>query len=116
MKEVDQYIAGFPAEVQERLSAIRRIIVEYAQQATERISWGMPSYSLSGKYLVHFAGFKRHIGFYTNMADLAKFKEKLTGYKTSKGTIQFPMNKPLPIDLIREIISYQVTRQSKQSG
>jgi len=110
MNEVDKYITGFPAEVQERLIAIRSLVFELAPQVTERISWGMPSYSLNGKFLVHFAGFKKHIGFYNNMDELAPFKEKLTGYKTSKGTIQFPLNKPLPLNLIREIIGFQASK------
>jgi len=111
MNEVDKYIAGFSAEVQERFSVIRSLVFALAPQATERICWGMPSYSLNGKFLVHFAGFKKHIGFYISLEELAPFKEKLAGYKTSKGTIQFPMNKPLPVDLIREIISFQVMQQ-----
>ena len=111
MNEVDKYIIGFPVEVQEQLSIIRRLVFELTPQVTERISWGMPSYSLNGKFLVHFAGFKKHIGFYINLEELTPFKEKLTAYKTSKGTIQFPLNKPLPVDLIREIIGFQVTKQ-----
>ena len=111
MNEVDKYIAGFPAEVQERFSAIRSLVFALAPQATERICWGMPSYSLNGKFLVHFAGFKKHIGFYISLEELTPFKEKLAGYKTSKGTIQFPLNKPLPVELIREIIGFQVMKQ-----
>jgi len=111
MNEVDKYIKRFPAEVQERLSTIRSIVFELTPQVTERICWGMPSYSLNGKFLVHFAGFKKHIGFYISLEELTSFKEKLTAYKTSKGTIQFPLNKPLPVDLIRKIIAFQVAIQ-----
>ena len=106
MNEIDKYIIGFPTEVQEQLNIIRRLVFELAPQVTERICWGMPSYSLNGKFLVHFAGFKKHIGFYLSLEELMPFKEKLTAYKTSKGTIQFPLNKPLPVDLIREIIVF----------
>ena len=111
MNEIDKYIIGFPTEVQEQLNIIRRLVFELAPQVTERICWGMPSYSLNGKFLVHFAGFKKHIGFYISLEELTPFKEKLTAYKTSKGTIQFPLNKPLPVDLIREIIGFQAAQQ-----
>jgi len=113
MNEVDKYMTRFSAEVQERLNIIRKIVFELAPQITERICWGMPSYSLNGKFLIHFAGFKKHIGFFTKLEELTPFQEKLTGFKTSKGTIQFPLNKPLPVDLIREIIGYHVTQQLK---
>lgn len=113
MNEVDEYIKSFPAEVQERLTAIRNIIHELAPQATERICMGMPTYDLNGKWLVHFAGFKKHIGFYPQPEGITAFKEKLSGYKTSKGTVQFPLNKPLPIDLIREIVRFRVEEQTK---
>ena len=113
MNEVDKYIQEFPVSVQERLSEIRCIIFEIAPQVTERISYEMPSYYLSGKTLLHFAGYKKHIGFYPAADGIEAFKEKLTDYKTSKGTVQFPLNKPLPQGLIREIISYRVVKQIK---
>lgn len=113
MNEVDKYINGFPAEVQERLTAIRNIILEIAPQADERMCMRMPTYDLNGKWLVHFAGFNKHIGFYPQPEGIAAFKEKLAGYKTSKGTVQFPLSKPLPLELIREIISFRVNEQSK---
>lgn len=112
MNEVDAYIKGFPDEVQERLSAIRDIIHEIVPQATERICMRMPTYDLNGKWLVHFAGFEKHIGFYPQPEGVIAFKEKLTGYKTSKGSIQFPLNKPLPLDLIREIVMFRAEAQS----
>jgi len=113
MNEVDTYIKGFPIEAQERLTAIRNIIRELAPQATERICMRMPTYDLNGKWLVHFAGFEKHIGFYPQPEGIVAFKEKLTGYKTSKGTVQFPLDKPLPTDLIREIVRFRVDEQSK---
>lgn len=113
MNEVDKYINGFPAEVQERLTAIRNIIFEIAPQAVERMCMRMPTYDLNGKWLVHFAGFNKHIGFYPQPEGIAAFKEKLADYKTSKGTVQFPLSKPLPLELIREIISFRVDEQSK---
>lgn len=113
MNEVDKYISGFPAEVQKRLNEIRKTIFELAPQATERICMRMPTYDLNGKWFVHFAGFEKHIGFYPQPEGITAFKEKLADYKTSKGAVQFPLNKPLPIDLIREIICYRVNEQFK---
>lgn len=112
MNEVDAYINGFPTEVQERLKAFRNIVKELAPMATERICMSIPTFDLNGKWLVHFAGFEKYIGFYPQPEGIAAFKDKLAGYKTSKGTIQFPLNKPLPIDLIREIVKYRVEAQS----
>ncbi|MBL4935596.1 DUF1801 domain-containing protein [Clostridium sp. YIM B02515] len=113
MNEVDVYIKEFPVEVQERLTSIRNIILELAPQATERICMRMPTYDLNGKWLVHFAGFQKHIGFYPQPEGIIAFKEKLTDYKTTKGTIQFPLNRPMPLDLIREIVRFRVAEQSK---
>lgn len=113
MNEVDAYIKEFPVEVQERLTLIRNIILESAPQATERICMRMPTYDLNGKWLVHFAGYQKHIGFYPQPEGIIAFKEKLTDYKTTKGTVQFPLNRPLPSDLIREIVSFRVAEQSK---
>lgn len=113
MNEVDAYINEFPVEVQERLTSIRNIILELAPQATERICMRMPTYDLNGKWLVHFAGYQKHIGFYPQPEGIIAFKEKLTDYKTTKGTIQFPLNRTLPLDLIREIVRFRVAEQSK---
>ncbi|HOQ75530.1 MAG TPA: DUF1801 domain-containing protein [Thermoclostridium sp.] len=111
--EVEKCIESFPAEVRERLTAIRNIILESAPQATERICMRMPTYDLNGKWLVHFAAFRNHIGFYPQPEGIEAFKEKLSGYKTSKGAVQFPHNKPLPLDLIREIVRFRVKQQAK---
>ena len=110
MNEVDRYIAAFPVEVQERLNKIRSVIFEIVPHVAERMSYGMPAYGLNDKCFVYFAGYKKHIGFYPRADGIATFKEKLTIYKTSKGAVQFPLNKPLPLDLIREIVSYHVTK------
>lgn len=112
MNEVDTYINGFSGEVKDRLLVIRNIVRELAPDATERICMRMPTYDLNGKWLVHFAGFEKHIGFYPQPEGITAFSDKLAGYKTSKGTIQLPLNKPLPVDLIREIVKYRVDAQA----
>lgn len=113
MNEVDEYIKGFPSEVQERLYEIRNSILELAPQATERICMRIPTYDLNGKWLVHFAAFQKHISFYPQPDGIVAFKEKLSKYKTSKGTVQFPLTEPLPLELIREIVKFRVAEQTK---
>ena len=112
MNDIDAYIGGFPADVEQRLKAIREIVRELAPQATERICMRMPTFDLNGKWLVHYAGFEKHIGFYPQPEGIIAFKDRLAGYKTSKGTIKFPLNKPLPVDLIRDIVKYRVKEQA----
>lgn len=105
--DIDQYIMQFPSEVQEKMREIRTLVHEIAPDAKEKLSWGMPTFTL-GKVLIQFAGHKNHIGFYPFPETIVAFREKLTPYKTSKGGIQFPYDKPLPIDLIKEIIAFRV--------
>ncbi|MFV0351321.1 MAG: iron chaperone [Oscillospiraceae bacterium] len=93
MNEIGAYIATFPPDVQQRLSAIRGIVREEAPQATERICMKMPTFDLNGKWFVHFAAFPKHIGFYPQPEGIAAFKDNLTDYKTPKGTILFPLDK-----------------------
>ncbi len=105
--DVDQYIAGFSDETQNKLMQIRQIIKETAPEAVEIISYGMPGYKLNGM-LVWFAAAKNHIGFYPKANVLAVFKNGLTDYKCSKGTLQFPFLKPLPVDLIKMIVQFRI--------
>lgn len=112
MNEVDEYINGFQGEEKERLTLIRETIRDLAPQASERICMRIPTYDLNGKWLVHFAGFEKHIGFYPQPEGIMAFRDKLNVYKTSKGSVQFPLNKPLPLDLIREIVAFRVKEQS----
>lgn len=112
MNEIDAYIAGFPEEVQERMRAIRAVIREEAPEATERICMRMPTYELNGKWFLHFAGYQKHLGFYPQPERIEVFAEQLKGYKTSKGTVQFPHNKPLPLELIREMARYRVLKET----
>lgn len=107
MNEVDNYIATFPAEVQILLHQIRSAIKEKAPSATEVIKYVMPTYVLK-ENLVHFAGYKNHIGFYPTPSGIEKFKNEIAEYKWSKGAVQFPINKPLPLDLIGRIVTHRV--------
>lgn len=105
---VDEYISQFPDDVQHILTKLRTIVKEAAPQAEERIAYQMPGYHLNGP-LVYFAAFKNHIGLYPTSAALTPFEAELTPYKRSKGTIQFPLDKPMPYDLIARIVEYRVS-------
>lgn len=105
---VDVYLAGFPAATREYLVQIREAIRKAAPEAQELISYQMPAYKLNGA-LVYFAGYKNHIGFYPAGSGIEIFKTKLSGYKTSKGTVQFPLTQPLPLDLIAEMVRFRVS-------
>jgi len=104
---IDEYIAGFPLEVQELLEQVRHAIKNVAPRAEEVISYGMPAFKLNG-ILVWFAAYKNHIGFYPHSSGIEVFKRELSKYKTSKGAIQFSMDKPLPLELIAEIVKFRV--------
>lgn len=106
-KDVDDYIASFPKETQILLEQLRAIIKEAAPEATETISYAMPSYKLNG-VLVYFGAYAKHIGFYPTGSAIATFKEELSGYKGSKGTVQFPLNKALPLELIAKMVRWRV--------
>lgn len=108
----DEYLANFPDDVRQKLETIRSNIKEIAPTATEKISYGIPTFTLNGKNLVHFAAYKTHIGFYPGSAPIAEFANELKEYKTSKGTVQLPLNKPLPLDLIRKITEVCIERNS----
>lgn len=103
---VDIYIQGFQPEVQERLNEIRSLIKQLAPNARESISYGMPAYSLNSP-LVYFAGYKSHVGLYATPVTHEAFKEELKKYKTGKGSVQFPLNEPLPVSLITRMIEYR---------
>lgn len=104
---IDEYITGFPREVQAILEKIRATIQAAAPDAEETISYRMPTFTLSGN-LVHFAAFKKHIGFYPAPSGIAKFKKELSAYKGAKGSVQFPLDKPIPLGLIRKIVKFRV--------
>ena len=104
---VEEYIGGFSGEVRARMEKLRELILSAAPDITERISWAMPTFVLNGN-LVHFAAGKHHIGFYPGASGIAAFANKFSGYKYSKGAVQFPNNKPLPYDLIAEVVRFRV--------
>jgi uncharacterized protein YdhG (YjbR/CyaY superfamily) len=104
---IDEYIAGFPPEVQEILQKIRMIVREAAPDAEEKISYQMPTFYLHGN-LVHFAAFKNHIGFYPVPSGIEAFKEELSKYEGGKGSVQFPLSQPIPYDLVSRIVKFRV--------
>jgi len=104
---IDEYIEQFPADIQIVLQEIRSVIKEAALEATEKISYQMPTFFLQGN-LVHFAAYKNHIGFYPVPSGIEKFKEELSQFKGAKGSVQFPLDKPMPMDLIRRIVLFRV--------
>jgi uncharacterized protein YdhG (YjbR/CyaY superfamily) len=106
-KEIDKYIAGFPKEVQAILNKVRAAIRKAAPDAQETINYGIPTFTLNGN-LVHFAGFKKHIGFYPTPSGIEKFKKELSVYKGAKGSVQFPLDEPIPYALITRIVKFRV--------
>lgn len=113
-ENIDSYIETFPEDVQKKLKQMRSTVQAAAPQATEKISYQMPTFYLNGN-LVHFAAFKNHIGFYPIPSGLVEFKEDLAGYKTSKGGVQFPLDKDLPLDLIGRIVKFRVEENLRKA-
>ena len=114
-KTIDEYIATFPREVQHVLEEMRQTIKDSAPEAEETISYNMPAFKQNG-ILVWFAAFKNHIGFYPKVSALEAFKEKLTAYKVSKGTVRFPLKEPIPYDLVKEIVRFRVKENQSRSS
>ena len=111
---IDEYIKTFPAETQKRLKAIRKLISKLAPEATEKISYQIPTFYLNGN-LIHFAGFANHIGLYPTPSGVEEFKLELSKYKQGKGSVQFPLNEPLPLDLIGRIVRFRVEKNAKKT-
>jgi uncharacterized protein YdhG (YjbR/CyaY superfamily) len=110
LKTIDEYIATFPKEVQDVLEKIRSAITESAPEAEEAISYGIPAFRLNGsRGSVYFAGWKNHIGFYPTPSGIEAFKKELAPFKQEKGSVQFPLDKPIPYDLVKKIVRYRVT-------
>src|SRR5687767_11127912 len=104
---IDEYIAGFPADVQALLEKVRATIRKAEPDAEETISYQIPSFTLKGQYLIYFAGYKKHIGVYPAPVGNPEFKEDLSDYAAGKGTVRFPLDKPIPLDLIRKIVKFR---------
>ena len=112
---IDEYIAAFSSEIQAILQALRQVIHEAAPEAKEKISYQMPTFELHGN-LVHFAAYKHHIGFYPAPSGIEAFQEEVKPYHKSKGTLQFPINKPLPYDLISRIVKYRAAANLEKAN
>ncbi len=115
-KNFDEYILAFPEDVQERLTKVRETIKQKAPEAVESISYGMPAFKMNGKPLVYFAGYKNHIGFYATPTGHEEFKKELAKYKQGKGSVQFPLNEPVPYDLIGRITQFRVEENKEKAN
>jgi uncharacterized protein YdhG (YjbR/CyaY superfamily) len=111
---VDEYIATFPEEIQKILEELRATIKASAPDAEEKISYQMPTFALKGN-LVHFAAWKNHIGFYPTSSGTQAFKHELSIYEGAKGSVKFPIDKPLPLKLISQIVKFRVTENLKNA-
>lgn len=111
---IDSYIASFPESTQQLLRQLRKTIIQAAPQAEEKISYAMPTFFLN-KNLVHFAGYKNHIGFYPVPSGITAFEKELSKYKRAKGSVQFPLDKPLPLALITKIVKFRVKENLRLS-
>ena len=116
-KDIGEYIAGFPHETQEILKQIRATINKVVPDAEETISYGIPTFNLNGTYLIYFAAYKKHIGFYPVPSGIDEIDKEFASYKTSgKGTLQFPLNKPMPLDLIIKLVQFKVKENFENMG
>ena len=114
-RSIDEYIATFPEDIQALLQTVRATIRAAAPDAEERISYAMPTFALHGN-LVHFAALKNHIGLYPTSSGVAAFKDELAGYVSTPGAIQFPLNQPLPLELISKIVKFRVAENLKRAA
>ncbi|MFH0915047.1 MAG: DUF1801 domain-containing protein [bacterium] len=113
---IDEYIAAFPPETQKALQEVRALIRASAPDATETISYAIPTFDLNGRHLVHFAGFENHIGFYPIPSGIEAFQEELKPYKRGKGSVRFPLSRPMPADLIRRIVEFRVEENTGRAS
>jgi uncharacterized protein YdhG (YjbR/CyaY superfamily) len=111
---MDEYIASFPPEIQEKLQGIRAVIRRTVPDAEEAIRYGIPTFRLDGSNLVHFAAFKDHLSYFPTSSGVAKFRKELSSYTLSKGTIQFPPGKPVPYDLVERITRFRAEESRKK--
>jgi uncharacterized protein YdhG (YjbR/CyaY superfamily) len=113
---IDDYITEFPPDVRAALEEMRALIKAAAPDATETISYAIPTFDLNGRHLVHFAGYAKHIGFYPIPSAMTAFADELAPYKRGKGSAQFPLGEPLPADLIRRIVAFRVAENLKKTS
>ena len=111
---IDDYIRTFPADVREILENMRAAIREVAPGAEEAIRYGMPTFRLHGRNLIHFAAFQHHIGFYPIPSGIEAFRTELSPYKQGKGSVQFPLDQPVPYDLVKKIVRFRVAETEKK--
>ncbi len=116
VETVDAYLATFPDKTKIILEHIRELIKNGASSATECIAYGMPAYKTFNKPLVYFAGYENHIGFYATPTGHSEFKTELAAYKQGKGSVQFPLNQPIPFDLISRIVEFRVQENNNKFG
>lgn len=114
-KTIDEYIAGFSTDIQEILAKIRLTIREAAPEAEETIKYQIPTFALKGN-LVHFAAFKKHIGFYPTPTGIEQFKDELAVYEGAKGSVKFPLDQPIPFDLISRIVKFRVAENLEKAA
>jgi uncharacterized protein YdhG (YjbR/CyaY superfamily) len=112
MTTIDEYIEGFPKNVQTILEKIRATIRKAAPKAIEAMKYAIPTFVLNGRNLVHFAAFEKHIGFYPAPSGIAHFRKELAAYKSAKGSVQFPLEEPMPYELIAKIVKFRVKEES----
>jgi uncharacterized protein YdhG (YjbR/CyaY superfamily) len=110
VNNIDEYIVGFPVNIQKLLQQVRETIKKAAPGAGETIKYAIPTFTLNGGNLVHFAAFKNHIGFYPTPHGIQAFEKELSAYKGAKGSVQFPLDQPMPLQLISKIVKYRVTQ------
>lgn len=115
-QNIDEYIAGFPKDVQEILEKIRMTIRKAAPAAEEAMSYKMPTFNLKGQYLIYFAAYKKHIGLYPVPVGDAEFNEEVSAYQAGKGTLQFPLDKPIPYKLISKIVKVRSKENSSKAA
>jgi uncharacterized protein YdhG (YjbR/CyaY superfamily) len=113
---IDEYIESFPRDIQEIMKKLRETIKAAAPDAGEKISYNMPTFTINGKYLVYFAGWKNHIAFYGAPKGNPDFNEELSAYESGQGTLQFPYEKPMPWDLITKIVNFRAAENREKTG
>jgi uncharacterized protein YdhG (YjbR/CyaY superfamily) len=111
---IDEYIVEFPAETQKVLQELRALIRASAPEAVETMSYAIPTFDLHGRHLVHFAGYAHHVGFYPTASGIEAFRQELTPYKSAKGSVQFPLGRPLPAALISRMVEFRVRENTSK--